>query len=86
MKKNNDHTDDEIWMAAESGAFAYSSVEGHEPILPNYDKIKGIGPQSVDDLMEDLKQVERDMKDPNQWDSLENFLVSFKQTHASWFR
>lgn len=86
MKKDEDYTNEECWMAAESGALAYSPNEQHEPVLPNYDKIVGVGPQSLEELREDLKQAEREMKDPEKWDTLESFLASFKQSHAAWFR
>ncbi len=84
MKQFEDKEKDS-WMASEP-ALGYSQMESRQSVLSDYDKIIGVGPQSVDELMEDLKQAERDMKNPNQWDTLDNFLSNFKQSHAEWFK
>jgi hypothetical protein len=34
----------------------------------------------------DLSVAEKEMKDPQQWDTLNNFMTGFKQTHATWFK
>ncbi len=84
MKQFEDKEKDS-WMASEP-AVGYTQTESRQSVLMDYDKIIGVGPQSVDELMEDLKQAERDMKNPNQWDTLDNFLTHFKQSHAEWFK
>ena len=61
-------------------------LEQESPLLANYDKIEGIGPQSVDEMCADLRIAEKEMKDPQQWDTLNNFMTVFKQTHAAWFK
>jgi hypothetical protein len=45
-----------------------------------------IGPQSVEEMYADLSVAEKEMKDPQQWDTLNNFMTGFKQTHAAWFK
>ena len=45
-----------------------------------------IGPQSVEEMNADLSVAEKEMKDPQQWDTLNNFMTGFKQTHATWFK
>ena len=45
-----------------------------------------IGPQSVEEMYADLSVAEKEMKDPQQWDTLNNFMTGFKQTHATWFK
>ena len=69
------------WIAAEP-----ATPERESSVPENYDKIDGIGPQSVKELIDDVRLAEKEMKDPNQWDSLSNFMISFKQTHAAWFK
>lgn len=69
------------WIAAEP-----ATLESESSIAENYDKIDGIGPQSVKELIDDLRSAEKEMKDPDQWDSLSNFMIGFKQTHAAWFK
>ena len=61
-------------------------LEYASPLLENYDKIADIGPQSVEEMYADLRVAEKDMKDPQQWDTLKNFMTGFKQTHAAWFK
>ena len=61
-------------------------LEYASPLLENYDKIAGIGPQSVEEMYADLSVAEKEMKDPQQWDTLNNFMTGFKQTHAAWFK
>lgn len=73
------------WIASEL-ALGYMQMESRQSVLMDYDRINGVGPQSVDELMEDLKQAARDMRNPNQWDTLDNFLTTFKQSHAEWFK
>lgn len=73
------------WIASEP-ALGYTQMESRQSVLMDDDRINGVGPQSVDELMEDLKQAARDMRNPNQWDTLDNFLTTFKQSHAEWFK
>ncbi len=61
-------------------------LEYASPLLENYDKIADIGPQSVEEMYADLSVAEKEMKDPQQWDTLNNFMTGFKQTHATWFK
>ena len=61
-------------------------LEYASPLLESYDKIAGIGPQSVEEMYADLSVAEKEMKDPQQWDTLNNFMTRFKQTHATWFK
>jgi hypothetical protein len=76
----------EAWMASEPAAAEYALVKERPTVLMNYDKISGVGPQSVDELKADLKRAERDMKAAEEWDTLDNFLSAFKQSHTEWFR
>ena len=83
MKANETEKSD-VWLASEP-AVANALPNDGTDILSNYDRIECVGPQSVDELMSDLRQVEHDMHDASQWDTLDHFLTSFKQSHAAWF-
>lgn len=87
-KKDYPTTEEEddyrAFIAAEpAGAYAYSE-DLHT--VCNYDKIEDVGPLSLDELMSDLRQAEREVNNPNQWDTLDHFLTSFKNSHAAWFK
>ena len=83
--KQFEEKEKDSWIASEP-ALGYTQMESRQSVLMDYDRINGVGPQSVNELMEDLKQTERDMRNLNQWDTLDNFLTTFKQSHAEWFK
>ena len=83
--ENNYDDMEKPWMAGEPTADS-ALVEQNTCVLPNYDKIMGVGSQSVKELHDDLSLAEKEMKDSAQWDTLNNFLTGFKQAHSSWFK
>ena len=78
--------DDGCFMAGEPAVSEYAWAEQRPIPLVNYDKIDGVGPQSVEELLSDLKEAERDLKSSDQWGSLDGFLAEFKQSHAAWLK
>ena len=73
--------------------YTETTISACEPIAdsavmecPPFDKIIGVGPQSIEELSDDIRLAEREMKDSSQWDSFSNFMTNFKQTHAAWFK
>lgn len=84
MKNEDNNMETTAWAACEP--VVDSVAVECDPIIGNYDGITGVGPQSLEELREDLDNVERELKDPNQWDTLKNFMTHFKQTHSAWFK